>query len=87
MKVWSLEAIERRGCSHSVGTHVVKYQPVTDLQVWQIALLYNAVQSITGGAPDTAWVHRFVWLWLLSMTWDHRNTLEPLSFLLTEILI
>lgn len=65
MQVRSLEAIECGGGSHSIGTHVLKNQPVTHLQVRQATLLSNAIKAITCWTPDTAGVHDFIWLWLL----------------------
>lgn len=65
MNVRSLEAVEGGGSGHGVGTHVLKDQPVTHLQVRQVTLLNNAVKAITCWAPDTAGVHDLIWLWLL----------------------
>lgn len=63
--VRSLEAVKGGGGGHSVGTHVLKDQPVTHLQVRQVTLLNDAIQAITRRTPDTARVHDLVWLWLL----------------------
>ena len=63
--VRSLEAVEGGGGGHSVGTHVLKDQPVTHLQVGQAALLNDAIEAVTRRAPNTAGVHGLVWLWLL----------------------
>lgn len=65
VNVWPLEAIESGRSRHSVGSHVVKDQPVAHLQVRQLALLNNTVEPITGWAPDTAGVHDLIRLWLL----------------------
>lgn len=63
--VRSLEAVKGGGGSHSVGTHVLKDQPVAHLQVRQVTLLNNAIEAVTCGTPDTAGVKDLVWLWLL----------------------
>lgn len=65
MHVRSLEAVKGGGSSHSVGTHVLKDQPVTHLQVRQVALLNDAIKAITCWTPDTARVPDLIWLWLL----------------------
>lgn len=65
MHVRSLEAIKGGGGGHSVGTHVFKDQPVTHLQVRQVALLNDAIKAITCWTPDTARVPDLIWLWLL----------------------
>lgn len=65
MYVRSLEAVKGGGGGHSVGTHVLEDQPVTHLQVRQVALLNDAIKAITCWTPDTARVHDLVWLWLL----------------------
>lgn len=65
MYVGSLEAIKSGGSCNSVGTHVLKDQPVTHLQVWQVTLLNNAIKAITCWTPDTARVPDLIWLWLL----------------------
>lgn len=65
VNVWSLEAVEGGGGGHSVGTHVLKNQPVADLHVRQVTLFNNTIKAITCWAPDTAGVHDLIWLWLL----------------------
>lgn len=65
VNVWPLETIEGGGGSHSVGTHVVKDKPVAHLHVRQVTLLSNAIEAVTGWAPDTAGVHDLIRLWLL----------------------
>ncbi len=65
MNIGFLEAIEGGGCGYSVGTHVLKEQPVAHLHVRQAALLHNAVQPITGRAPNAAGVHALVRLGFL----------------------
>lgn len=60
-----LEAVEGGRGGHSVGAHVLKDQPVTHLQVGQVALLDDAVEAVARWTPDTARVHDLIWLWLL----------------------
>ena len=68
-----LEAIESGGGSHSVGTHVLKDQPVTHLQVRQVTLLNDAIKAITCWTPDATGVPDLIWLWLLFF-WEGRRT-------------
>ncbi len=70
MHVRSLEAVKGGGGGHGVGTHVLKDQPVTDLQVRQVALLNDAIKTVTCWTPDTARVHGLIRLWLLSIQRD-----------------
>lgn len=60
-----LETVESGGGSHGVGTHVLKDQPVTHLQVRQVTLLNDAIKAITCWTPDTTGVPDLIWLWLL----------------------
>lgn len=65
INIWFLEAIEGGGRSYSVGTHVLEKQPFAHLHVRQAALLHNAVEPITGRAPNAAWVHALIRLGFL----------------------
>lgn len=79
--VRSLEAIEGGGCCHSVGAHVLKYQPIAHLQVRQATLLNNTIQAITCWAPNTAGVEDLIWLWLLLVVKGEREAVISVSAL------
>lgn len=48
------ETIECRSCSTSIGPHVFKIKPITNIEFWQHFLSSDTVHGITRGAPDTA---------------------------------
>lgn len=90
VNVRSLETIEGGGGCHSVRTHVLKYQPITNLHVRQAALLNNPIQAIAGWAPNTAGVHSLIWFWfLLGLKWVKTDKVVKLHFvsLLRSVMI
>src|SRR5690606_28871853 len=50
----SLESIERTGSSGGVSSHILKVQPFTNNQFWQINILRNAIHRITSWSKNGA---------------------------------
>lgn len=74
MDIRLLEAIEGGGGRNSVGTHVVKDQPIAQLQVRQLTLLHDTVQAVACRPPDAAGEQVLIRLWFL-----HRGGDSPVS--------
>lgn len=62
MQVRFLESIKGGGGCYSVGTHVLKDQPVAHLQVRQAAQFNNAVKAIARWSPNATGVPDLIWL-------------------------
>lgn len=62
VQVRFLEAIKGGRCCHSVSPHVLKDQPITNLQIWQTTQLNDAVEAIARWSPDTTRIPDLLWL-------------------------
>lgn len=54
-------SLERGGGQHRVGPHVLKDQPVPDLQLRQFQAICNSVQPIASWSPEAAVVQGEIW--------------------------
>jgi len=58
--LWFGHAIEVRSSTHGVGTHVLKQQPVTSVELRETRVPGEAVQPVTSRPPQAARVARLV---------------------------
>lgn len=86
MYCWPLESIESRSCCNSIGTHVFKQDPVTNLQLWHVTTLNNTIQAITRWSPYAAGVAAVIWFRPLkrrvSLVWQLKQLPEVMSWLM-----
>lgn len=90
-----LEAIKGRGGRYGVGPHVLKDQPVANLQVRQAAQLNDAIQAVARRSPDATGIPDLIWLsflWESGGGWESRWILwetghlnPPVSFTLCSV--
>jgi hypothetical protein len=55
MDFWHREPIERAGYWQGVGTHILKYNPISNRHHRQQSFFNDLVQSITSWTPDWWW--------------------------------
>lgn len=86
MYCWPLESVESRSCCNSIGTHVFKQDPVTNLQLWHVTTLNNTIQAITRWSPYAAGVAAVIWFRPLkrrvSLVWQLKQLPEVMSWLM-----
>lgn len=72
-------AVEVGGGTHGIGAHVFEDDPVAGVQLGQRVVLFDTVQAVAGGSPDTTGELSIIIVRLLGEeqhNYLHRNYLE-----------